>query len=119
MASDSILTSIKLPLGIQAGYSHFDDQIMMHINGVFMTLNELAVGPEEGFVITGEKETWSDFFGNETDKKLLSATPTYVYQKVRLVFDPPTSSFVIASFEKQIAEYEWRANVRAEGGSYT
>lgn len=108
---DSILTSIKLLLGITEEYKSFDPQIIMHINSVFTILNQLGVGPDEPFMITGASETWSDFIG-EGD---IESVKEYVYCKVRLVFDPPANSFVVDIFNKRIEELEWRMNVRAEG----
>lgn len=108
---DSILTSIKKMLGIEAEYTHFDNDIIMHINSVFMTLNQLGVGPEEAPFITSELETWNDAFG---DIKNVFAIKTYVYLKVRMVFDPPTSSFVMESMKNQATELEWRLNMQVD-----
>ena len=105
---DSILTSIKKLLGIQEEYEHFDVDIMMHINSAFMVLNQLGVGPEEGFTIDDKYDVWSDFTTEN-----LEAVKTYVYLKVRVVFDPPNSSAVMESYNRQISEYEWRLNVAA------
>lgn len=108
---ESILISIKKMLGIEADYDAFDTDIIIHINTVFMTLQQLGVGPESGFRITGKDETWSMFLN---DLKHLEAVKTFVYIKVKLAFDPPTSSFVLASLERQAGELEWRLNVQAE-----
>lgn len=109
---ESILNSTKKVLGIDASYKAFDEDIIMHINSVFSTLQQLGVGPVEGFEITGEDETWSSFV---TDKRL-SALKTYVYLRVRLLFDPPATSFHQESMQNQIKELEWRLNVQSEGG---
>lgn len=102
---DSILTSIKKLLGISEDYEHFDQDIIMHINSVFLTLNQLGVVPEYGFSITGKEETWDQLtFGDV----LLEAVKSYIYLKVRLLFDPPTNSNIVASMERQISELEWR-----------
>lgn len=107
----SILTTIKKMLGIEEDYAAFDLDIIVHINTVFMTLNQLGVGPEEGFSISGNNETWLSFTENI---KLFNGVKTYIYLKVKLVFDPPTSSFVLESMKKEIAELEWRLVHQAE-----
>lgn len=109
---ESILTSIKKLLGIAEDYEHFDADIIMHINSVLMILTQLGVGPSEGFSIDDETATWEDFLKNDITK--LSAVKTYVYMKVRLVFDPPTGSALLQSMNDSIKEYEWRLNVAAE-----
>lgn len=102
---ESILISIKTLLGIVPEYKHFDDQIIAYINSAFITLNGLGVGPETPFTVTSEMDNWSDAFGEKTNTAMVK---TYVGQKVRLMFDPPTSSFVLEAMERQIAEMEWR-----------
>ena len=106
---DSILTSIKQMLGIQEDYTHFDVSIIMHINSALMTLSQLGVGPSKGFMIEDKEDFWDDFITEDFEM-----VKTYVYLKVRLVFDPPTSSSVIESINRQISELEWRLNVAAE-----
>lgn len=108
---DSILTSVKKMLGISAEYEHFDPDVIMHVNSTFMTLHQLGVGPSEGFSIIDEDSTWSDFV---QEKKTIEAVKSYMYLKVRLLFDPPQSSAVLAAMERQIAEYEWRLNVEVD-----
>lgn len=105
---ESILTSIKKLLGISEDYTQFDQDIIMHINSVFLTLNQLGVGPEDGFSIEDETAEWYDFI---EDNVKLQAVKSYMYLKVRLLFDPPLSSSVIDSMERMIAEYEFRLNV--------
>lgn len=108
----SILTSIKKLLGITEDYDHFDADIIMHINSVFMILNQLGVGPKEGFRIEDETSTWSDYLG---DSILLESVKTYIYLRVRLLFDSTTlSSTVIESMKQTISELEWRLNVTAD-----
>lgn len=106
---DSILTSIKKLLGIQEEYEHFDVDIIMHINTAFMVLTQLGVGPEEGFTIDDKYDVWTDFTTEN-----LEAVKTYVYLKVRIVFDPPSSSTVMEAINRQISEYEWRLNVAVD-----
>lgn len=109
---ESILTSIKKLLGIAEEYEHFDADIIMHINSVFMTLTQLGVGPSEGFYITDDETVWSDFI---TDLNKLQAVKTYMYLKVRLVFDSASlGSATLSAYERQIQELEWRLNVAVE-----
>lgn len=108
---ESILTSIKKLLGIAEEYTHFDTDIMIHINTAIMTLDQLGVGPEEGFRVTSDADSWSDFI---EDDDYLDAAKTYVYLKVKLVFDPPLSGSVMEAMKESIKEYEWRLNVKAD-----
>ena len=109
---ESILTSIKKLLGITKEYEHFDDELIVHINSVFATLNQLGVGPAEGFRIKDEDATWDEFIRGEAN---IESVRTYVYLNVKLLFDNSTlSSAVIAATERQIDELEWRLNVAAE-----
>lgn len=110
---ESILTSIKKMLGIDEEYTHFDADIIMHINSVLMTLTQLGVGPSEGFAIEDDTSTWVDFIPQITTAQL-HAVKSYIYMKVKLMFDPPLSSSVIESMNRQIAELEWRLNVAVD-----
>ena len=101
---ESILISIKKLLGIMPEYTNFDDDIIIHINTAFAALNQIGVGPEEGFMIVDENSEWSEY----TTIKNLNMIKTYIYLKVRLLFDPPTSSALIESINRSIAELEWR-----------
>lgn len=114
--SDSILTSTKKILGISVDYTVFDLDIITHINSVFSTLEQLGIGPEGGFAIEDDSAVWTDFLG---DDLRLSAVRTYVYLRVRLMFDPPTTSYLIESMRNQVQELEWRLNVVREGDSWT
>ena len=107
----SILGSTKAMLGIVPEYTVFDDQLIMLINSQFSTLFQLGVGPEEGFEIEGEDETWKDYLD---DNKLLKLVITFVHLNVRLMFDPPTNSFAVDAIKKQIDEYTWRINVMVD-----
>lgn len=109
---ESILTSVKKLLGIDKDYTHFDNDLIMHINSVFMVLTQLGVGPSEGFAISDANAMWSDFIGE--DDKNFQAIKTYVYMKVRLIFDPPLSSAVLDSMSRTICELEWRLNVQVD-----
>lgn len=109
---DSILNSIKKMIGPTSQDTYFDTDIIIHINSVFSILKQLGVGPEEGFSIADSTATWGDYLGeNYAD---LNAVITYVYMRVKLLFDPPLNSSVIASMEKIISEIEWRLNVATE-----
>ena len=106
--TDSILTTIKKLLGITEEYEHFDQDIIMHINSVFMILTQLGVGPSNGFSISDKTATWDEFIEEGTN---LEAVKSYVYMKVRLLFDPPLSSAVMECINRSINELEWRLNV--------
>ena len=108
---ESILTSIKKLLGISEDYEHFDNDIVMHINSVFFVLNQLGVGPEKCFVIADKYAKWTDFMPDRTSYELVKS---YVYLKVKLLFDPPLNSAVLENMKKMIDEYEFRLNVAAE-----
>ena len=108
---ESILTSIKKLLGITEEYDQFDPDIIMHINSVFMILTQLGIGPTEGFSIEDDTSIWSDFI---KDANKIEAVKSYIYLKVKLLFDPPLSSAVIDSTNRLINELEWRLNVAAE-----
>lgn len=106
---DSILQETKKLLGIMPDYTQFDKDIIIHINSVFLTLHELGVGPKEGFQIEDGGDEWTDFISD--NPLLLGAAKTYVYQKVRLLFDPPVNSAVLEAIKESIKELEWRMNV--------
>lgn len=114
--AQSILDSTKKVLGLEESDTSFDLDIVLHINSVLAILTQIGIGPVEGFTIEDSAPTWEAFVG--TDKQL-SFVKTYVYLKVRLVFDPPATSFAIDSFKEQIKELEWRLNVHREGESWT
>lgn len=114
--TNSILTSTKKNLGLTEDYTEFDQDILMHINSTFATLNQLGIGPDNGFAIEDAAPVWSDFIG--TDKRL-NSVKTYVYLKVRQLFDPPTTSYLITAMEKQVQELEWRLNVVVEHTIWT
>jgi hypothetical protein len=110
--TNSILDSTKEKLGLAKDYTVFDGAIIDHINSVFFSLNQLGVGPAEGYSILDDSEVWEDFLGSE---KKLQTVKSYMYLKVRLLFDPPTTSFAIDSMNKMASEMEWRMNIVAEG----
>lgn len=106
---ESILDSIKKLLGVSEEYTQFDNDIIMHINTVFMNLTQLGVGPAAGFFIEDSSAVWTDFVDLENEIQL-NAVKTYVYLKVKLLFDPPLSSSVVQSINNTISELEWRLN---------
>ncbi len=108
---ESILTSIKKMLGIQEDYDHFDADIIFHINSALMTLNQLGVGPAEGFFITTDEQLWEDYLGESTR---FEAVKSYIYLRVKMLFDPPANSTIVEAMKQQIAEFEWRLNTQAE-----
>lgn len=109
--TNSILDSTKKILGIAPDYTVFDLDIMTHINSAFSTLEQLGVGPANGFMIEDSTAEWGDLLG--TDPRL-NSVKTYVYLRVRLLFDPPATSFVITAMQEQLREIEWRLNVSVE-----
>lgn len=108
---DSILDSTKKILGLDPEYTAFDLDVIMHINSAFFELNQLGVGPERGFSIADSESKWQEFIGEES----IEAVKTLVALKVRLLFDPPATSFHLKAVEDQIAKFEWRLNVHMEG----
>lgn len=109
---ESILTSIKKLLGITEEYTHFDPDIIMHINTVLVTLNQLGVGPAEGFQIVDAEDTWNDFLGS--NMLLQGNVISFVYLSVKMLFDVNQPSNVIAATERQITELTWRIATMAE-----
>lgn len=112
MAGEFILDSVKKNLGLAADYDVFDADIIMHINSVFSTLNQLGIGPVDGFMIEDDTETWDTFLGGDPRFNFVK---TYLFLKVRYVFDPPTSGFAVTAMKEQIQEYEWRLSILREG----
>ena len=111
---DSILTSIKKLLGIAEDYESFDNDIIMHINTVFSILRQIGIGSEDGFAIEDKEATWDDFITDEDDLLKIQMIKTYVYQKVRLLFDPPTNASFIEALNNSIKELEWRLYIEKD-----
>jgi hypothetical protein len=109
---NSILTSVKKNLGIDASYTVFDLDIITLINSAFSTLNQIGIGPENGYTIEDATAMWTSFIGTNA---LLNSVKTYVHLKVRIVFDPPSTSYLVDAYRKQIEEFEWRLNTVREG----
>ena len=105
--ADSILDSTKKILGLSDDYTAFDLDIITHINSTFSVLDQLGIGPVGGFMITDSDATWDDY---AIPPNQLNLVRTYMFLKVRMLFDPPTTSFLIEATNNQIQEYEWRLN---------
>lgn len=110
MNEDSILKTIKNVLLGNIEDDSFDQELILDTNLALNTLTQIGVGPEEGFKITGDSEKWSDFF---TLSKL-EMIKEYIVLKVRLIFDPPSNSFVHTAFSEQLKELEWRINIEVD-----
>lgn len=108
--ADSILDTTKKLLGFESDYTAFDLDIITHINAVFFTLTQLGVGPSTGFLITDKEANWTDFTGTEN----LNAVKSYMFMRVRMMFDPPTTSFHLESLKKMAEEIEWRLLVHTD-----
>jgi hypothetical protein len=108
---ESILNSTKRVLGIEASYTAFDLDITTHINATFSTLDQIGVGPVGGYFIENSSDNWSDF---AVPANQLNLVKSYIYLKVKSLFDPPVTSFHISAMEKQIEQYEWRLNMLRE-----
>nr|DAQ19162.1 MAG TPA: hypothetical protein [Caudoviricetes sp.] len=108
---ESILTSIKKMLGIAEEYTHFDADLIMHINSVLAILTQIGVGPSEGFSIEDDAAVWTDFISANARLEMIKS---YTCMKVKLLFDPPLSSAVIESTNRITSELEWRIQVAAD-----
>lgn len=107
----SILTSTKKILGLAEDYTAFDLDVITHINTAFSTLTQLGVGPVDGFMIEDETADWADFIVQDFQN---NSVKSYVYLRVRQIFDPPSTSYLIAAYDTQVKELEWRLNVHRE-----
>jgi hypothetical protein len=108
---NSILDSVKKDLGIMPDYTHFDPDIIMGINTAFSVLNQLGVGPDNGFSISDNTSLWTDYL---PDDPRLNMVKTYVAKKTKLFFDPPTNGPLSEAFNKVLSELEWRINVAVD-----
>lgn len=113
---DSILDSVKKNLGIDPAYTAFDADVTMHINSIFSVLHQVGIGPTAGFAIDDNTAVWGDFLADDV---LLNHARTYVYLRVRLLFDPPTTSYLLKAVEDQYKELEWRMNTYREETAWT
>ena len=108
---DSILMTIRKLVCGNPYADHFDTDLLVHINACFSVLNQLGVGPENGFVVTDETQSWSSYI---TDNYILNMVKTYVTLKVKKIFDPPLTSSVLEAMDKEISQLEWRLNVAVD-----
>jgi len=109
---ESILDTIKKLLGIAAEETAFDTDIIALINNALLAVQQLGVGPSNGLAITSAAETWNDLLSDDT---LLGAVQMYIYAKVRIIFDPPSSS-MMSALQESMRETEWRLNVQVDPG---
>lgn len=109
----SILFDVKKAVNVGPDYSEFDSVLIMHTNTAFMALNQLGVGPEDGYRISGYNEVWTDFI-SDADLILMEGVKDYVALRVRMLFDPPASSVVAEAFNKGIDELGYRLLVAAD-----
>ncbi len=108
---DSILNTVKMALGVEADYNGFDTNILLDINSAISNLNQIGVGPPDGFIVKSASETWANFLEGSI---LLESAKSYILDKVRLSFDPPSNSFLVEAIQKQIQELEWRLMVQVD-----
>lgn len=111
---ESILNSVKESLGIIPMYEHFDQQILFHLNSILAILPQIGVGPKEGFIVENDTATWGELIGEVESPNLYLYVKSYVSLRVRLLFDPPTSSGAIDAMERQTRELEWRITVTTD-----
>lgn len=111
VVTESILDSEKKLLGLDSSYDVFDDDLIIHINSIFGTLHQLGIGPAKQIVISDNTSTWSEYTTDETE---VYEVRTYIYLRLRLLFDPPSNSFVYSGIQEQAKELEWRLNVKAD-----
>lgn len=114
--SNSILDSIKKVLNLAPDFEAFDQDVIMHINSVFSTLHQLGVGPSGGFMIEDNEATWDALLGGDPR---LNNIKTYIYLRVRMLFDPPTTGYHTDAMKSQIQELEWRINAHREDTQWT
>lgn len=111
-AEQSILDTTKKALGIESDYTAFDPELIMHVNSVFADLFQLGVGPQTAYAIEDKNNTWGEFLGSRDD---INSVKSYIFLRVRLLWDPPNTSFNLTSLERQADELLWRLNIQSEG----
>jgi hypothetical protein len=124
---NSILGTTKKALGLAEDYTPFDPELIMHINSVLADLNQLGIGPGLGFMIEDGTATWDQFLGPTVPPATVVDPPvppvadprfnsvkSYMFLKVRMLFDPPGVGYVLTAMEKLIEQAEWRINVARE-----
>jgi hypothetical protein len=107
----SILKTVKKLVHIPPENDEYDEDIILHINSAFSDLHQLGLGPDDDFIIENDTATWDEYIGST---KYIQSVKTWVVLKVRLVFDPPATSFTIDAYQKQLDELTWRLNVQRE-----
>ena len=105
--ADNIFNSVKKVVGLLGDDGSFDEDILLHINSVVSTLRQLGLSIPADFYVRDDVQTWQDLLGEFRDLDLVKS---YMTMKVRLMFDPPSSSFGLKSMEEMAKEYEWRIN---------
>lgn len=110
--NDSIMDVVKLNIGFPVDYDPFDISVLTSINSSMMTLNQLGIGPSDGFVVTGRSETWADFLGD--DCKMLQSVAAYVWSIAKIDVDPPSNASVLSALKESISQYEWRLMAQKE-----
>lgn len=108
IGSESILDSIKKLIGIEDTETYFDSDIVTGVNSAFSSLNQIGIGPDDGFSISDNTKVWNNYL---TDVRTLELVKSYVHLKTKLLFDPPSSSSIVEIINKEISEFEWRLNI--------
>lgn len=108
---DSILGTIKTALAISLDETSFDAELCIHINSVINALAQIGIGPKTGFLVTGSVQSWDDYIQNDLTKQMVKS---YMFMKIKVLFDPPQSGATMEAYNKQIAEYEWRLQTQKE-----
>lgn len=108
---ESILLTVKKLIGVPQDYNVFDVDLITHINTTFDALNQMGLGPDEGFSISDESTTWSEY---TTYGKEFNMVRSYMALKVRTLFDPPSNASLFTVFDGQLKEYEWRLLIFAD-----
>lgn len=110
---DSILLSIKKLLGIDSSYTVFDSDIILHINTAFAILNQLGIGPNEGYMIDSEHQYWDEYMSDIS----LNMVKSFIFLNVRLNFDPPSSTALLESMKNTLNELTWRLELEGQNKS--
>lgn len=108
---DSILDTLLQLLNDDPDAPAYKLDVMTFANGVFGRLKNLGIGPKEGFYITDSGDSWDDFMDEGPER---AAVQTYMFMKVKLIFDPPQNSTVLQSYERLVNEFEWSAAMDSE-----
>jgi hypothetical protein len=108
---NSILDDTKIAIGMTAEQTEFNADLVLHINSVLADLHQMGIGPDEGYSIVNAADTWDEFI--ETEKRL-NNVKSYIFLRVKMLFDPPSVGYVLTSLEKMIEKAEWRLTVAAD-----